>query len=89
MADELAKWAEKQTQALFDAGVDGFDAEATMKRVLAQAPQDADMATWVPVPSGGVEITEAVIDDGRAEFYVVAPARMARLLDAAEVLPDA
>lgn len=88
-ADELAKWAEAQTQALMAAGVDGFDAEATIKRVLAAMPDGVDLATWVPVPSGSVEITEAVVDDGRAEFYVVAPSKMARLLDAAEVTPDA
>lgn len=82
--DEIIAWAEAQVQALMEAEVDGFDAEATVKRAAADLPDDGEVLTFVP-EWGAVEVTEAVIDDARAEFYLSAPPKMKRLLDATVV----
>lgn len=76
------KWADGQIAALIDCGIDPADAQATVSRVLAQLPEGADPATWLPpVPEG---VTQADIDDARADWYAseAVPPKFKRLLDA-------
>ena len=85
--EELRKWADGQVQALIDCGVDPLDAENTVKRVLAKLPEGVDPDTWIPpADNGEVEITEADVEDARANWYAsdAVPAKYKRLLDAVE-----
>ena len=83
---ELQNWSEGQVQALMMFGVDGFDAEDTVKRVLAQLPEGADPDTWIPLASDQVEVGEAQVADARADYYAndAVIAQFKRLLDARE-----
>lgn len=89
--DELQKWAESQVDALVAAGIDRLDAQQTMKQVLAQLPEGVDPRTWIPPADGGpVEITEADVEDARADWMAsdaVEP-KYKRLLDAEAVEDD-
>lgn len=69
-ADELAKWATSEVNALIRAGIDPLDAQNTIKRVLAKLPEGQDPRTWLPpVQGGNVEISESDIQDARADYY--------------------
>lgn len=84
---ELKVWASEQVEALMEVGVDGFDAQKTVERVLAQLPEGVDPNTWIPLaPMGEVEITEAEINDARADWWAndAVPGKFKRLLDAVE-----
>jgi len=84
---ELKAWAEGQIKALVEIGVDGLEAQNTVKRVLAQLPEGADPNTWIPgVETEEIEITESDIDDARADWWAsdAVPSKFKRLLDATE-----
>ena len=84
-SDERATWAETQARGLIAAGVDALDAENTVKRILAQVPEHADPATWMPaVDVGDVELGDAEVADARADWYMRVEPKFARLLDATE-----
>lgn len=83
--EELQEWVDEQIEALVAAGVDPLDAQNTMNEVLAELPSGVDPRTWIPpADMGPVEITEADIEDARADWYRRSPSRFARLLDASE-----
>lgn len=86
-ADELAKWASHEINALISIGLDPLDAQNTVKRVLAKLPENADPRTWLPpVPGGNVEIDEAHVLDARADYYADedVPDKFRMLIDAVE-----
>lgn len=81
--DDRQRWAEAQIAGLVAAGVDLVDAQATVARVLAAMPEDADPAIWLP--SLSPQVTDADVADARADWYAndaVSP-KFKRLLDAA------
>lgn len=84
---ELNRWAEEQIAALVGAGIDLLDAQRTVERVLARLPVGEDPRTYIPpTGTGPVEITQADVDDARADWYAsdaVEP-KYKRLLDARE-----
>lgn len=87
---ERAQWADGQVKALLAAGVDALDAENTVGRALVQIPEWADPNTWLPlVEVESNDITEADIDDARADWYAQSGPKFARLLDATEFESEA
>lgn len=84
--DELRKWADTQVKALIACGIDALDAENTVGRVLDKLPPGQDPDRWLPsAPGGSLEISDEEIADARADWYVDAEPKFARLLDAVEV----
>ena len=79
---EREQWAEEQVEGLVDAGVDLVDAQATVARVLAAMPDDADPNTWLP--DLDATLTDADVVDARADWYAsdTVPPKFKRLLDA-------
>ena len=84
-SEELRRWADGQVQTLIECGIAPLDAENTIKRVLAMMPEGVDPNTWVPTRTDAeVVITEADIEDSRANWYASVRPEFARLLDAQE-----
>jgi hypothetical protein len=79
---EREQWAEEQVEGLVNAGVDLVDAQATVARVLAAMPEDADPNTWLP--DLDATLTDADVVDARADWYAsdAVPPKFKRLLDA-------
>jgi hypothetical protein len=79
---EREQWAEEQVIGLVNAGVDLVDAQATVARVLAAMPEDADLNTWLP--DLDATLTDADVVDARADWYAsdTVPPKFKRLLDA-------
>jgi hypothetical protein len=79
---EREQWAEEQVIGLVNAGVDLVDAQATVARVLAAMPEDADPDTWLP--DLDATLTDADVVDARADWYAsdAVPPKFKRLLDA-------
>ena len=83
-------WATKQLTVLVDMGLDLADAERIVMAVLADAPEGADLDTFIPPEPGfsaPEEITAADIQAARAAWYAddTVPPSFKRLLDATEV----
>jgi len=80
------QWLEKQAQALLAIGIDAPDVQRTIQWLLQRVPPNADPSTWVPTEFDLMEpITPNTIQDARADWYMRAPAKYKRLLDAPEV----
>jgi hypothetical protein len=78
-------WAEREINALIDAGIDLQEAQRSVKWVLDNLPSGEDPATWIPSADIlSAEITQADIADARSDWYAqdFIPPRFKRLLDA-------
>lgn len=83
--EQLAKWAEKQIQALITIGLDAIEAERSVTWVLQHLPPGADPTTYVfPAEVLNEPLDEKAINDARADWYSSdsVPAKYKRLLDA-------
>lgn len=80
------KWLEQQAQQLLAIGIDAKDAQRTIAWLIQRMPSSADAATWVPTELDLLDnVTDADVQDARADWYVTAPAQFKRILDAPEV----
>lgn len=78
------QWAERQLDTLIRLGVTPGDAQSAVDWVLANVPDDADPATWIP---SAADLERDPIDwvfDARAAWYASndVPVAFKRLLDA-------
>lgn len=83
--EQLAKWAEKQIQALITIGLDAIEAERSVTWVLQHLPPGADPTTYVfPAEVLNEPLDEKAIGDARQDWYNsdAVPAKYKRLLDA-------
>jgi hypothetical protein len=87
--EQLAKWAEKQIQALIRGpsgrGLDAIEAERSVTWVLQHLPPGADPTTYVfPADVLNEPLDEKAVADARADWYSSdsVPAKYKRLLDA-------
>ena len=87
--NQLRDWAEREMATLLRLGVDLEDAQASVTWVLANLPEGADPATWLPpaeLCAGDAAVTPVHVQDARTDWYAreSVPARFKRLLDARE-----
>jgi hypothetical protein len=77
----------KQVATLTKLGISASDIERSINFVDAHLPPDADPATWVPSAADLSDdlSTEAAVVDARANWYLKAPRKYRRLLDAREI----
>lgn len=83
--EQLAKWAEKQIQALITIGLDAIEAERSVNWVLNHLPPGADPTTYVFPPEVLNEpLDEKAVSDARQDWYSsdAVSNRYKRLLDA-------
>ena len=67
-------------------GIDAKDAQRTIAWLIQRMPSIADAAKWVPSELDLLDnVTDADVQDARADWYVTAPAQFKRILDAPEV----
>ena len=80
-------WRENQIQALIAAGLDPLDAERTVDLLLRHMPDGVDPEQWMPTFDVlrllDDESAEA-LQDARADWYAVVPAKWSRILEAQE-----
>lgn len=76
----------KQVATLTKSGIASADIEHSISFVDAHLPPDADPATWIPSAADLSDdlSTEAAVVDSRANWYLKAPRKYRRLLDARE-----
>lgn len=85
--EQLAKWAEKQIQALITIGLDAIEAERSVTWVLNHLPPGADPTTYVfPADVLNEPLDEKAVTDARQDWYssTAVSNRYKRLLDARE-----
>jgi hypothetical protein len=72
-----------QTTALLQLGIAPQDVERTLRWLERTMPQNADPATWIPTEQDlALNVDQAAVQDARKEWYVRAPNRFKRVLDA-------
>jgi len=65
-------WTRRTLRQLVAAGVPINDASMSVKWILDNAPEDANLDTWLPTPAqmdAAAVITDADIMDARADWY--------------------
>lgn len=66
-------WARRSIRQMVGLGVPFSDAAQATKWILDNAPEDADLDTWLPTPAqldAAAQITDADIMDARAEWLI-------------------
>lgn len=77
------KWAERETKALINAGVNPLDAERSTAWTLANMPPYVDPSTWIPSISDLDSIVDkAAVQDGLTVWFARVQAKYKRLLSA-------
>lgn len=76
------RWVARQSAALLRLGVNPMDVERSIKWMAAHLPDGADPDTWTPTGNDLWTEPQAQEIDSRANWYVNAPTRFQRLLDA-------
>lgn len=77
------KWAEREINALIDAGVNPLDAQRSVSWTLNHMPPNADPATWIPAASDlDTPLDKAAVQDAAAAYFQRAPVKYKRLLSA-------
>lgn len=92
MADN-GKWAEEQTAALIEAGLNPLDAQQAVQWVLDNAPGAIAPGEWIPTGGDLYEAPDSAeaVHDSRSAWYAAdaVPGKFKRLLDAREDAADA
>lgn len=77
------KWAEKEIQALINAGVNPLDAQRSVNWTLTHMPPNADPAKWIPAASDlDTPVDKASVQDAAAVWFERVKPKYKRLLNA-------
>lgn len=77
------KFAKAQAFELLRLGIAPQDVERSLRWLERTMPQNADPTTWIPTEQDlALNVDAAAVQDARTEWYVRAPSRFKRVLDA-------